>query len=266
MRKISIINQKGGVGKTTTTINLAKSLSMQGKKVLILDMDAQGNIAACLGVESRKDMFDILVNSAKPDSCIVEVGENLDLISSRETLTKAEIILVGEPAREKTLSRKMKNVKDYDFIIIDCPPSLGLLNQNVLLYSDEVIVPVSTDPLGIYGLGNIVQAVSKVSEVFNHDLKISMIVPTLYDQRSKVCKEALRELKKRFPGLVASPIRVDTKLKEAPRAQQSIFEYSRSCRGAKDYKALAKSVLNIKEEDAVPVLSATMMNKASVKS
>ena len=266
MRKICIINQKGGVGKTTTTINLAKSLAIQGKSVLMLDMDAQGNIAACLGTESHKDMFDIMVNGAKPASCIVSVSENLDLISSRETLTKAEIILVGEPAREKTLSRKMKDIDNYDFIIIDCPPSLGLLNQNVLLYVDEVIVPVSTDPLGLFGLNNIVQAVNKVNEVFNHNLKLTMIVPTLYDQRSKVCKGALQELKNRFPGIVASPIRVDTKLKEAPKAQQTIFEYAKSSRGAKDYKALAKAVLNTKEEDEMPVLSANVMNKATVKS
>jgi len=181
-------------------------------------------------------------------------------------MTKAEIILVGEPAREKILSRKMKTVEDYDFVIIDCPPSLGLLNQNVLIYADEVLVLVSTDPLGIYGLGNIIQAIEKVNDVFNHGLKLIRVVPTMYDQRSKVCKTALQDLKNQFPGLVASPIRVDTKLKEAPKAQQTIFEYAKSSRAAKDYKALAKTVLNEPVEDNVPVLSATLMNKASAKS
>ncbi len=268
MRKICIINQKGGVGKTTTAINVAKNLAMQGKKVLMLDLDPQGNIAACVGVHSHKDMFDILVNGVNPRSCVVHVAENLDLISSRETLTKAEIILVGEPAREKILSRRLKDLTDYDFILIDCPPSLGLLNQNVLIYSDEVMVPVSTDPLGLFGLNNIVQAVEKVNDVFNHKLKITKVVPTMYDQRSRVCKQALQELKNRFPGIVSSPIRVDTKLKEAPKAKQTIFEYCKSSRGAKDYALLAKSLVQTTvEEDPLPVISATTMNtRASAKS
>lgn len=241
---------------------------MQGQRVLIIDLDAQGNLAACVGVQSHKDMFDVLVNGADPRQCIVNVGENLDLISSRETLTKAEIILVGEPAREKTLARKMKDVSDYDFVFIDCPPSLGLLNQNAMMYANEVLVPVSTDPLGLYGLGNIVQAVSKINEVFKHKLRITQVVPTLYDARSKICKEALKQLKADFSGLVSAPIRVDTKLKEAPKAQQTIFEYHKSARGAKDYKALAKLMLNAKSaDDDLPVLSANVMNtKASMKS
>ncbi len=267
MRKICIINQKGGVGKTTTTINIAKHLAMQGKKVLMLDVDPQGNIAACVGVQSHKDMFDILVNGVNPESCIVHVSENLDLISSRETLTKAEIILAGEPAREKTLSRRMKDITDYDFVFIDCAPSLGLINQNVLIYADEVIIPVSTDPLGLYGLNNIVQAVDKVNDVFNHKLKLTKVVPTMYDQRSKICKQALQELRNRFASTVSTPIRVDTKLKEAPKAKQTIFEYARTSRAAKDYAALAKSLLsNAGEDDVVPVLSANTMNaRASMK-
>src|SRR3989344_662812 len=125
MRRICIINQKGGVGKTTTAVNLGFGLALEGKKVLIVDLDAQGNISTCLPAESKKDLFDLLIENADVQECISVVRENLHVIKSKETLAKAELILVGEQSRESVLKRKLTNVKGYDYVLLDCPPSLG---------------------------------------------------------------------------------------------------------------------------------------------
>ncbi|MBT3406838.1 ParA family protein [Candidatus Woesearchaeota archaeon] len=248
MRKICIINQKGGVAKTTTTINLGAGLARKGKKVLILDIDPQGSIATCLGTESYKDMYDLLVENADWQECIMQMGANLDIIKSKESLTKAETILTAEPSRETYLRRKLKTVKGYDYLLIDCPPSLGLLNQNAILYADEAIIPTSTDVLGYEGLKKIVKAIVKIREVFDHEIKITKIVPTLFDMRNKICKEILEEIKTEFTGMVSEPIRISSKFKEAPRAQKSIFGYAPKSRAATDYMTLVEDVISDEEK------------------
>jgi chromosome partitioning protein len=257
MRKICIINQKGGVGKTTTTVNLAYGLAQAGKKVLILDLDAQGNISSCLPVKCEKDMHDFMMGTALFESCVAEINENLHVITSKETLTKTELILAGEPSREKVLQRKLKHLGGYDFVLLDCPPSLGLLNQNALLYSEEAIIPASTDVLGIDGLQKMMMAIIELKSVFNHALEVSAIVPTMYDRRTKVCKQALEKMKSDYGSRVAEPIRINSKLKEAPRQKKSIFEYAKSSPGAKDYKKLVQFVIEAPEfYEEAPALSA----------
>ena len=189
MRKICIINQKGGVAKTTTTISIAAGLSRKGKKVLILDLDAQGNIGVALKSQSMKDMYDFLLNGSDIRECVTHMGDNLDIITSKETLTKAEFIMVGEQNREFILKNKLNDIKGYDYIIIDCSPSLGLLNQNALIAADEAIIPTSTDVLGFHALKKIILAIDSLNNVFEHECKVSKIVPTMHDQRLNVCKE-----------------------------------------------------------------------------
>ncbi|MFQ5475206.1 MAG: ParA family protein [Candidatus Nanoarchaeia archaeon] len=244
MRKICIINQKGGVGKTTTTVNLAVGLANAGKKVLVLDLDPQGNVSTCLPIETDRDIYDLLVENAKLEDCIAELDETLHVIPSRETLTKAELILVGEQSRETVLRRKMEDVVGYDYIILDCPPSLGLLNQNALLYADEAIVPTSTDVLGLDGVQKIEAAIEKINEVFDHEIQLSLVVPTLHDARINVCKETLKVLNKEFFGRIAEPIRTNSKLKEAPASKKAIFEYAKNSNGAKDYARLVAQVIS----------------------
>jgi len=243
MRKICVINQKGGVAKTTTVVNIASGLSRQDKKVLILDLDAQGNSGTCLHAASTKDMFDLLIEGADIRECITHLGKNLDMITSKETLTKAELILVGEQNREKMLCKKLKDLKDYDYVIMDCPPSLGLLNQNAMLYADEAIIPVSTDILGYEALKKIIRAITTLNHVFDHGLIISKIVPTLYDQRLTLCREILDKIRSEYYELVAEPIRINSKLKEAPRSGKSIFSYDPFSRGAEDYKRLVQVIM-----------------------
>ena len=257
MKKICIINQKGGVGKTTVTVNLAAGLARAGKKVLLVDLDPQGNLATSLPIsEEKKNMYHILVENANPLECIHHVAINLDLIAADERLTKAEILLAGEPAREYILSKKMKSVKKYDYVFIDCPPSLGLLNQNALLYSQEAFIPVSTDTLGIDALEKMEKAIQVLNDVFTHDLEIGKIIPTLYDKRTKLARESLAYIQNAYYEKVTGPLRVNSKIKECVKAKRSIFSYAPSSPGATDFRELVRQVLYEGEsEDADASLS-----------
>jgi len=243
MRKICIINQKGGVAKTTTTVSLAAGLSRKGKKVLILDLDAQGNIGVALRAQGLKDMYDFLVNGSDYRECITHLGDNLDIITSKETLTKAEFILVGEQGREFVLQNKIKEIKGYDYILLDCSPSLGLLNQNALLASDEAIIPTSTDYLGYKALKKMILAIDSLNNVFDHDCKVTKIIPTMHDKRLKICKQILNDITNDYYGIVTNPIHVSSKLKEAPGRGESIFKYAKNSRAAKDYQSVVLSVV-----------------------
>jgi len=248
MRKIAVINQKGGVGKTTTTVNIAAGLAKKGFKVLILDLDGQGNISTCLHLKADKDMYNLLVERLDADQCVTKVADNLFVIPSNETLEKAEIILSGQPARETILKRQMEDLRGYDFVFLDCPPSLGLLNQNALLYASEAFIPVSTDFLGVNALKKMIHEIETINEIFSHECRISMIIPTMYDRRNKTCKVHLNEIKKSFNGApIADPIRINSKLKETPLAGKNIFDYAKYSRGAEDYQRLIEKMLSQKK-------------------
>lgn len=244
MRKICVINQKGGVGKTTTAINLAAGLAREGRKVLLIDLDPQGNIATSLKSEQKKDVFDFLFNNADITECTIKLGKGLELISSKETLTKAETLLQDKDNKHFLIRSKLKEHESkYDYIILDCPPSLGIMNQNAILFSDEAFIPVATDFLSYDALKKIIEAINDINSFYDHFCKVSKIIPTMFDKRNKLSKEILNKMNSDHYGLVAEPIRTCSKVRESPKEGKSIFKHAPKSRGAEDYSTLVRHVI-----------------------
>ncbi len=178
MRKIAIINQKGGTGKTTSALNLAAGLALRGAKVLLIDMDPQGNLGIWFGINPKKSLYHLLVDEQTWNDCLLQVRENLDLLPSTKTAAQAEIILTGQPSRERMLKRRLSNLKGYDYAILDCAPSLNLLNQNAMMFADEAFIPVSMDYLALVGVRQILENLKMVREILEHEIEVSLVIPT----------------------------------------------------------------------------------------
>jgi chromosome partitioning protein len=239
--RLAILNQKGGTGKTTTSVNLASGLAAEGARVLLIDVDAQGHVGVSLGLRGPYTLYHVLAGERTPRECVVEVSENLHLITANETLAAAEIMLARqEQGRDQLLARRMASLRGYDYVLFDCGPSLSLLNMNVLTYAGELLVPVSCDYLSLVGVRQIVKTVNNINELLGHPVGILGVLPTFYDQRNRISDEAVKTLKAYFRDLVLPPIRVNTQLKEAPSHQKSIFQYAPESRGAEDYRRLVR--------------------------
>ena len=249
MKKICIFNIKGGVGKTTTSVNLAAGLARKGKKVLLFDMDAQGSISSCISAEeSIKDMYHLIANGAQLKECVTHAGENLDIVTSKETLNDVDAELADRANREFILSNKLEKLKGYDYIIMDCPPHFGTMTKNALFFADEIHIPVSTDVLGYSGLKKTIQLIDEINEHLRDDkLTVTKIVPTLYDRRLKLSKRILSRLQDEFYEIMAEPIRHNSKIKEAPQKKRSIFSYARTSTGAKDYGKYVDEIIRIEQ-------------------
>lgn len=245
MRTICIFNHKGGVGKTTTAINLAAGLSRKDRKVLLVDLDPQGNIDTSLKVKSEFSIYDAMIGKLEIQQCIVNIAKNLDIITSKETLTKAEHYLTSSEESRMLLRDMLKRINGYDYMIIDCPPSLGMLNQNALAFCNEAFVPVSTDFLGYDALRKMRDILNQIKVFYDSEIKITKIIPTLYDKRNKICKDMLVNIQQDYPEITAYPIRTNSKLKEAPMNGKSIFSYAKSSIGAEDYGQLVEDVIRM---------------------
>jgi len=250
VRKIACQNLKGGTGKTTTVISLASCLAGKGKKVLVLDVDVQGNIKVSFGIDHKLTMYDLLINDAFVEDCIVKTRDNIDCIISNNTLASCELQLSGMHRREEILKIRMKHIDQaarYDFVLIDCSPSLSLLNQNALLYADEVIIPISMDYLAMLGATQVIDNLVMIKKYYEKQLIITGVIPTFYEKRTNMSQEVMEALQDTYKEKVFPAVRLDTKIKQASSANQTIFEVDKQSRGAEDYNQICEVLLDEKK-------------------
>jgi len=250
-RIIALANQKGGVGKTTTSISLAAALAEIGQRVLLVDFDPQGGCALGLGIEPGSlelSVYDALLDRDLPVEDVIAKThvENLDLLPSNIDLAAAELMLVQEVAREQTLMRILAPVRvKYDFILIDCPPSLGLLTINALTAADGVIVPLETEYYALRGMGLLMDSIDRIRERLNPRLQIDGILPTMFDPRTLHGKEVLARVEDAFGNrLFETVIRKTVRFAEAPVAGEPILSYAPTSAGAEAYRNLAQEVMS----------------------
>ncbi len=245
---ISVANQKGGVGKTTTTVNLSTILAKKGKKVLLIDTDPQGNATSGLGItkEVELSVYDILVGDTEFDETIQETSiKNLSVCPSNISLSGAEVELVSMMSREQRLKTKLDLIKDrYDYILIDCPPALGLITLNAFTASDSVLIPVQCEYFALEGLGQLLNTVNLVKKHLNKNLEIEGALLTMYDARTNLSNQVVKEVKKYFENKVyKTVIPRNVRLSEAPSYGMPISIYDPRSKGAKAYEKFTKELL-----------------------
>ena len=249
-RKIAVCSQKGGVGKTTTSINLAAALALEGHRVLLIDNDPQANTTTCCGFRQQDihtSLYEILVKEERfPEEAIRKCSlDSMWLLPASASLVSAEIELVKEMGRELILKEKMETVQDqYDFIIVDCSPGVSLLVLNALFFCEEIIIPIQSQFLALEGLDRILHAVHVIQKRMQHPVQITGIVCTMYDRRTKLSSYILFELYRLFgDGLFSTVITINTKLAEAPLRGMSIFEHHPSGNASDNYRRLAQEII-----------------------
>ena len=244
---IGVANQKGGVGKTTTAVNLASALGVLEKRVLLIDADPQANATSGLGVEEVNfSTYNLLEHSAEVIKCILPTSSpNVDIIPSQIDLVAAEIELVDRENREYMLREALKSVRDhYDYIIIDCAPSLGLITINALTAADSVIIPIQCEYFALEGLGKLLNTIKNVQKIHNQDLDIEGLLLTMYDSRLRLSNQVVEEVNSHFPEMVFETIiSRNVRLSEAPSFGESILSYDAESKGAIQYIQLAEEVL-----------------------
>ena len=250
MKKICVFNQKGGVGKTTTNINLCAYLAMEGYRVLTIDIDPQGNTTSGLGLDKRNlelSMYDVLTSDASLNDVILrsELVQNLFIAPSTMELAGAEVEIIGKENRETILTSKIKEIEDqYDFIFIDCPPSLGVLTINALTSVESVLIPIQCEFYALEGVGQLMNTLQLVKKSLNKDLDIEGVIITMYDYRTNLSNEVYDEVKNFFNEKVYNTkIPRNIRLAEAPSFGLPIMLYDEKCKGANAYKELTKEFL-----------------------
>lgn len=243
---IAVVNQKGGTGKTTTTVNLGKALAQKKKKILLLDMDPQGSMGYSLGItKPERTIADVFTEEAAIADVIVK-REGMDVIPSDVSLADIELSLAEMKDRNSVLKSILEEVKGYDFILIDCPPSLSLLTVNALCAARRVLVPMQMEVLSLQGLDLISQTIEKISKVFNPELRILGIVPVMVDTRRKLTTEINEHIRENYDFFIfKSQIRANVRASEAPSFGESVITYAPKSNSALDYLALAKEFLSI---------------------
>jgi chromosome partitioning protein len=250
---VAVFNQKGGVGKTTTNINLTTALSMQGYRVLVIDVDPQGNTSSGFGIDKykiEKSIYDGIIHEESLKEIILTTSyDNLHILPSNPELAGAEIELVNLPQRELRLKNSIQTIESYyDYVFIDCPPSMGLLTINALASTDTVLIPIQCEYYALEGVGQLMNTISLVKRGLNPKLEIEGILMTMFDRRTNLSNQVVDEVVDFFKGKVYNTmIPRNIRLAEAPSYGQSIFEYANDSKGAKAYLALAQEFIKGQE-------------------
>lgn len=244
---VTLVNQKGGVGKTTTAVSLAAALGRKDQRVLLVDLDPQANATSALGVDGSelKGIYDALLDEAPLGECIVEVAEeHVSLVPANRELSGAEVELVPVMARERRLANALYPIRDrFDWILIDCPPSLGLLTINALTSSESVVIPVQCEYMALEGLSRLVETLDLVRRNLNPALTVLGVVLTMFDGRTRLAQQVVDEVRTHFPQTFNTIIPRSVRLSEAPSHGESIFRYDPGGRAANSYDALAAELL-----------------------
>src|SRR6185295_7880157 len=265
MRKIALVNQKGGVGKTTTAVNLSAAISRLDRKVLLVDLDPQSNATVSLGIppDQQKNTTYALLNGGPFQP--LDLSPTFHLVPSNIELAGAEMELTSVIGREIVLRDALADVTGYDFMILDCSPSLGLLSVNALTTAKEVMVPLQCEFLALHGISLLIRTVDLVRKRLNPELSITGVIPCMYDARKGLARDVVVEIEKHFGSKVfKSKIRSNVRLAEAPSHGKSIFDYAPDSFGAEDYLALAREIVGIEMIQKAPVAEAAIVRSPYV--
>ncbi|NTW02819.1 MAG: ParA family protein [Oscillochloris sp.] len=259
-RIVAVTNLKGGIGKTTTVVNVSAGLALRGARVLLVDVDAQGNLSMALGVRSRRTLYEVLVDGAPISACIVSARPNLDLVAADESLLTAQPEIARRPDWARVLEKALLPVRaNYDVIMIDCGGSLTVLNLNALTAATDVLVPTTVEPFSLKGLEMLIQ---QIRQVKGGSGSLRAIIPTMYDARMRQSVELLETLRSRYGDLVLPPIRVNVRLSECSALGKTIYEFDPRSRGAIDYAQLVERLserMNLGPASEAPAAPARSM-------
>ncbi len=236
-RILAVLNQKGGTAKTTTALSVAAGFAELGHRTLLIDLDPQGNVAISLGVHHPRTISHLLGQKSSFATCVLTARRNLDVIIADEQLAATELDLARSHAKSRVgcLNNCMAGVQGYDYIILDCAPALSIVNESALFYAGEVLIPVSCDYLALVGVKQVLRTLRRVTEQTGKTIRVAGVLPTFYDVRNTLSLESLGYLRKTFGPRLLPPVRVNTKLAEAPSKRKTIFEYAPESNGARDY-------------------------------
>ncbi len=253
-RVIAIFNHKGGTGKTTTAVTLAAGLAAEGKRVLLVDTDAQGNVAVSLNLAAERSLYHVLVMGLSIESAVVTARPGLDVLPSNETLAAAELYLAGRRRRDRVLATRLASARErYDFVIVDCSPSLSLMNQNALVFADAVLCPVACDYLSLVGVRQVLKTLKQVRRLLEHPVELLGVLPTMFDARARICHEALETLREHFGDRCFAPVRAAIRVKEAPALGKTLQEHAPGSAVADDYQSVVRRLL---AEESAPMAEA----------
>jgi chromosome partitioning protein len=250
-RVLAVFNQKGGTAKTTTSVHVAAGLARAGKKVLLVDTDGQGNVAASLGLAPERTLYHVIVMGLPYREAVVSARPGLDVLCSTEALAAAELFLAGQKQRDRVLASRLAEARDdYEMVVVDCSPSLSLLNQNALIFADGVLCPVACDYLSLLGVRQVLRTIKQINRLLGHPLALAGVLPTLFDQRARICRDAVESLRESFGDVCFDPIHFAIKAKEAPAQGKTLFEYAPGSPAAEDYARVVSRILEL--ESTVP--------------